>query len=361
MRRIGGIVLLAGLWLGADAASASAQVFYGPVGYGGYSYGYQSGFSFGFHGRHFAFGGGWSGGYRYSYPAYGPVAVGPWGAFGGFGGVNPWGWNPYYYAPPVLFAAPPVIVVPFGGGVIVGANNNAWNPPALALRPPDPVPAGVPPVPAKVDAAVRRGDLLVVRPNGEGVRPAFALEPKPEPAPAKPHAGFAREVPPAPAAPPPADAKGRATFEVAKAKDAFAAGEFGRAAERLAEAIQAAPNESLPYFLLAQARTARGEYAAAVAAIKEGLRRDPDWPAATFKLKAIYGPNAAAFDEHLADLVKAAAADPDDPTLGFLAGYHQWFLGQTAEAVRLFKKATKQVKDNGVIERFLLEAEGKKL
>jgi len=367
MRRLGVIVLLTGIWLGVDTASARAQVIFGPVGYGGYHYGYRSGFAFGFNGGNFAFSGGWSSGYRYSYPIYGPVAVGPWGSFGGIGLVSPWGWNPYYYAPqyyspPIFYSAPQVLVFP-AGGIVVGANNNpnAWNPPAIAARQPDPAPVAVAKAPAKVDAAVLRGDLLVVRPNGEGVRPGVAPEPKPEPAPMKPLAGFAREVPPAPEAPPPADPKARAAFEVTKAKDAFAASEYGRAAERLADAIKAAPNESLPYFLLAQACTARGEYAAAVAAIKDGFRRDPDWPAATFKLKAIYGANAAALEEHLADLTKAAAAEPDNPTLGFLAGYHQWFLGQTADAVRLFKKASKQVKDNGVIERFLLEAEGKKL
>ena len=81
---------------------------------------------------------------------------------------------------------------------------------------------------------------------------------------------------------------------------------------------------------------------------------------ATFNLKELYGPNAAAFGEHLGELRQAAAADPADPTAGFLLGYHLWFLGETAEAVRLFKRAARQANDNGVIERFLVEAEGKK-
>jgi predicted Zn-dependent protease len=158
----------------------------------------------------------------------------------------------------------------------------------------------------------------------------------------------------------PKEPKPRAAFEVTQAKAAFAAGEYGRAAERLADAIAASPEEPLAYFLLAQARTARGEYAAAVAAIRDGMRRAPDWPATTFRLKELYGPNAAAFDEHLAELKQAAAAAPTDPTLGFLLGYHLWFLGEKAEAVRLFKRSSRQVKDRGLIEHYLAEAEGKK-
>ena len=46
--------------------------------------------------------------------------------------------------------------------------------------------------------------------------------------------------------------------------------------------------------------------------------------------------------------------------LGFLLGYHLWFLGEKAEAVKLFKRASRQVKDRTLIERFLAEAEGKK-
>jgi predicted Zn-dependent protease len=198
--------------------------------------------------------------------------------------------------------------------------------------------------------AVRRGELLVVRPNGGGIANKL-----PEPEPGFARRGFAPEP-----AELPKDPKQRAAFEVTQAKAAFASGEYGRAAERLVDAIAASPEESLAYFLLAQARVARGEYAEAVAAIRDGMRRAPDWPATKFNLKELYGPNAAAFDEHLGELKKAAAADPTDPTLGFLLGYHLWFLGEKAEAVKLFRRAARQVKDRGLIERFLAEAEGKK-
>jgi predicted Zn-dependent protease len=154
----------------------------------------------------------------------------------------------------------------------------------------------------------------------------------------------------------PADPKARAAFEVARARAAFAEGQYGRAAERLADAIAADPAAALPYFLLAQARTARGEYAEAVAAIRDGMKHAPDWPTFGFNLKELYGAAAVKFDAHLGDLRAAAAADPDDPAVGFLLGYHLWFLGEKAEAVKMFRKVSRQVLGNEVIERFLAVA-----
>jgi Flp pilus assembly protein TadD len=318
MRRT--LAVLGGLMLLGDGGSARGQVVFGPTGHGGV------GFAFG--GQRFAVRGFIGGG-----PVWGPPAFVPWGYHGGpVSVVAPVG---YWVAPPVVVAPPPVVVAV----------------PRYGLFGPDdrPRPGTFDPVPdplarRRVADAVNRGDLLVVRPGGQA--------PEPQPGFAPP--GFAPEP-----AEVPKDPKQRAAFEVTQAKAAFAAGEYGRAAERLADAIAASPEEPLAYFLLAQARTARGEYGAAVAAIRDGMRRAPDWPATTFRLKELYGPNAA-FDEHLKELKQAAAANPADPTLGFLLGYHLWFLGEKAEAVKLFKRASRQVKDRGLIERFLAEAEGKK-
>ena len=45
----------------------------------------------------------------------------------------------------------------------------------------------------------------------------------------------------------------------------------------------------------------------AVAEIREGLRRAPDWPAARFAPRELYGAHPGRFDVHLAELRKAAA------------------------------------------------------
>ena len=324
--------VLGGLALLADAGPARGQVVFGPAGHAGV------GFAFG--GKRFAVRGFIGGG-----SAWGPPAFAPWGYYGGpVSVVAPVG---YWVAPPVVIAPRPVVVVGYNAPV-----------PRFGLFGPDdrPRPGTFDPPPApdpfarrRVDDAVQRGDLLVVRPGGGGV----PRVPEPQPGFARP--GFAPEPVEVPK-----DPKQRAAFEVTQAKAAFTAGEYGRAAERLADAIAASPGEPLAYFLLAQARVARGEYAEAVAAIRDGMRRAPDWPATTFNLKELYGPNAAAFDEHLGELKKAAAAEPTDPTPGFLLGYYLWFSGEKAEAVKLFKRAARQVKDRGLIERFLAEAEGKK-
>jgi Tfp pilus assembly protein PilF len=339
VRRI--LAVLGGLVLLADAGPAWGQVWFGPAGYGGW--GPRGGVGFAFSGRRFVVSGFVGGGSGVIAPGWGP-ALGPWGYFGG--PVNVVGTQPVVV---VGHATPaPQFGRGFGGGFGRFDRPTEWEPE------PVPPPAHDPLAAARVDEAVRRGDLLVIRPNGGGV-PAL-------PRPADPPPGFARQ--PGGFAPDPAtvpkDPRQRAVFEVNRAREAFPVGEYGRAAERLADAIAASPDDPLAYFLLAQARTARGDYAGAVAAIRDGMRRAPDWPAATFNLKELYGPNAAAFDEHLAGLRKAAAADPNDPTLSFLLGYHLWFLGERAEAVKLFRRAANRVKDNEIIERFLLEAEGKK-
>jgi hypothetical protein len=332
------LAVLGGLVLLADGGPARGQVVLGPVGYTGW--GHRGGVGFAFGGPKYIVTGVVTGGVVA--PLWGP-AFGPWGYHGG-----PW-------VPPVVIG-PSVVVVGYTAPAPSGGFYGGFGSAGL-YREPEPPPGPDPLARAKVDAAVQRGDLLMVRPNGGGVRAAGA----PAPRPAEPPAGFARQPGFAPEpAEVPADPKKRAAFEITRAREAFAAGQYGRAAERLADAAAAAPDEPLAYFLLAQARTARGEYAEAVAAIRDGMRRAPDWPAAAFDPKEFYGPNAAAFDEHLAELKKAAAADPADPTLGFLLGYHLWFLGEKAEAVKLFKRAAKQVKDAGIIERFLREAEGKK-
>jgi tetratricopeptide (TPR) repeat protein len=286
----------------------------------------------------------------YGYRAAGSVGfVGPRGGF-----AVGWGRSSYFSATQVYGPA----VVPAWGYV---GPRPVYVVPAAALFPPEPRRPEPPPdleVPdGRQNDAVNPGNFVVIRPMN---RPP-AIPPPPLPRDKqfefvpKPGAdGF-------PAADkPPADPKARAVFEVAAARAAFAAGEYGRAAERLTAAVRADPASPLPYFLLAQARTARGEYAEAVDALRDGLRLAPDWPASGFRPRELYGPAAARFDAHMADLRAALAAQPDDPTLQFLAGFHLWFLGERGEAAKLFRKAAGKVKDPGPADRFLTEFEGKK-
>ena len=90
-----------------------------------------------------------------------------------------------------------------------------------------------------------------------------------------------------------------------------------------------------------------------VAAIRDGMALAADWPTKAFDLREFYGPAAPAFDDHFTELKAAAKADPGDATLAFLVGYHLWFLGDKAEAEKLFRDAVKRVRDAALIDAFL--------
>lgn len=346
MRRI-----IAALMLVLAAESrAGAQVVFGPVGYTNY-YSFNR-FGWGWRGPGFAYGGFYRSWNVTPVPVWGPVAVGPWGTFGGvsvtpFAGPG-WGWG----GPPIV--QQPIIVVqaaPQPGGFAQAGGFNRFRPDNA----PD-LPVNVPDVPARP-----KGDFLVVKPQPPGVGRIPAKEPERRPDQGniftgKPAGGgFAGAFDGVPK-----DPKTLAVFNVRVAREAFATEQYGRAAERLQDAAAATPDDPVPYFLLAQARTATGDYAGAVAAIRDGLKRDPDWPATTFRLREIYGLFPNRFDGHLAELRDALAANPDDPTLTFLLGYQLWFLGNKEDAAKLFRRAAERAKNPGIAERFLLEFDGKK-
>jgi hypothetical protein len=188
---------------------------------------------------------------------------------------------------------------------------------------------------AKFEDAVKRGDFVVVKPRGEV-----------EKAPQRPN-------PPAMERPP-EEPKARSRYLVEKAREAFLMEEPGRAAERLQKAIALNPAVPLPYFLLAQVHVTLGQYPEAVAAIRDGMRLQPDWPAAKFDPTQMYS-RPEFLDPDLQRLKKASEANPDDPALLFLLGYQWFFLGDRKEAAKLFKKASVRTRENAIIERFLVE------
>lgn len=241
----------------------------------------------------------------------------------------------WWWGPPVIVVPPPVVFVPQ---------------PALGFFPAEPLAASRAEdderwAAVRVDAAVKRGDLLVVEPNGGGIKLAGAIKPAlPKPA-ELPRPNLIPDLPKDPAE--------LAAFHVCRAKQAFEAGELGRATERLQAAIAAKPNLPRPHFLLAQVWAARGRYAEAMTAIRAGLKLDPNWPDAKFTPAEFYGTGVGRMATDWADLRAALAASPDDPTLVFLVGYHRWFTGERAEAVELFRRVKAEAKDAAAVEPFL--------
>jgi hypothetical protein len=229
---------------------------------------------------------------------------------------------------------PPAVVVP---------------PPVLALAPPG-VNTGEPI--GKQETAKKpanENDFIAIRPGNPAVKAANVPAPAPPPQPI----AIPIVMPVDAVADKKADPKTESARQVELAKAAFALDEYGRAEERLAVAINAKPDEPRPYFWLAQVRFARGEYAEAVAAIRDGMAKEPNWPTAMFRPKEFYDRTPERYDAHLAELRRAAAANPDEPAVAFLLGYQLWFTGEPAEAVKLFRKVAKQVKDATIVEQFL--------
>jgi len=258
-----------------------------------------------------------------------------------------WGWPGLYgYGAP--FYAPLVIQQPI---IVV-------QPQPLVLAAPD----------DDVPAQLNPNDFIVIRPHPAPAPqqlppPAVQNPPKPRevPAPRVPQRRPVelgvkpRELPGEPA--PEANAKAESARQVRLGKEAFEAMQYGRATERFERAAAVAPDEALPYFMLAQARFAAGKYREAVAAIADGMKRQPNWPASRFQPRDLYGNNIGLFDNHLQALRQALEAFPDDAGLLFLLGYELWFDGKKDEARRMFDKAARRATDPTLIEAFLAEGE----
>jgi hypothetical protein len=135
-------------------------------------------------------------------------------------------------------------------------------------------------------------------------------------------------------------------------KEAFAAQQYGRAAERFRRAL-AVDDQASAHFLLAQAEFALGKYFDAVDAIQAGLKLDPNWPTSSFHPQALYAPAGDDFTEQLQRLQNALSRHPDDPVLLFLYAYQLWFDGRRNEALPLFQRAAAVSENKAAAERFL--------
>jgi len=205
----------------------------------------------------------------------------------------------------------------------------------------------------------RPGGFRPVRPEERG-RPVPPVPPAPKPPEAPPAKPPAKEKPPeeAPELPrpprPEADPRAESARLNALGKAAFAAGEYGRAAQRFRQAAHVNPNDARADFLLAQAEVALGKYDEAVEAIQAGMRLEPDWPTAKFRPVTLYEDNVSDLPEHLQALEDALARHPDDSVLLFLYAYQLWFDGRQEEARPLFRRAAAVAPDKSFSERFLL-------
>jgi hypothetical protein len=255
----------------------------------------------------------------------------------------------YYYSPPPVIVTPqPVVIVPRArpayeeenelGSILRGAQR-----PRQEIQP-----------------ALDDGEpASVFRPIAPADRLRARLPAPADPPPPKKKPPAQREQPPRDLAPLPGGPKPEATpqrenaRQVKLGKEAFVAGEYGRAERRFHQAVDVLGTDALSQFLLAQARFAQGKYQEAVAAIESGLQLQPTWPSSVFRVRSLYGPPAADFDEQLGELKLALAAYPDDPVLLFLFGYQLWFDDRRDEARPYFMRAKTRMADPRLCDWFL--------
>lgn len=281
-----------------------------------------------------------------------------------FGRPRSWGWGgygyPFGYSNITIIQAyspPPLVILAPGG--LDDQPLFPLSPRQRLLLDLDLVPHGDR---GERDDRPRRAPADPFQPKQPPPRPRAAdaprpLPPLPQPPPPLPPAREKLAVPPhaedEPPPPPPPDPKEEYARHFHLGQEAFAAGEYGRAAHRLRLAAAARPDEPLAHFLLAQALMALGQYREAVAEVQRGMELRPDWPTTGPRPLEAYGDQAADYLGHLRRLEAALAKHPDDPVLLFLSAYFLWFDGRKEEARPLFQRAAPLAPDRNAINRFL--------
>ncbi len=119
----------------------------------------------------------------------------------------------------------------------------------------------------------------------------------------------------------------------------FARQEYSDANQRYRDASRTAPQLADAWFRQGFAMIAIGRYDLAVAAIRRGLKLNPNWAKSDFNLKELYGPDDAIKNAHRDALAEAAEANPNDADLLFLLGVHLYFDGQIDRAKKFFARA----------------------
>ena len=296
--------------------------------------------------RHSAFSFSLTRGYR---GAYGPFYGNPYGPPVPFGGIAVTEVR-IITPPPIIVQAPPVPAEVLAPGVVQLPAYDDVMGKAEAEKPLPGREAGRF-RPLEPDNRERARQPL--KPEEPPDRPPPKEPPPKEPPPKEPPRQPRLPRPPLPNP----DPRAESARQVDLGKEAFARGEYGRAAERFRQAVDLAPDDPLPHFLLGRAHVALGNYRRAFDALQEGLALKPDWPLHPLppldRPLDLYGDNVVEYAAHLAALVETLAANPGDALLLFLCGYELWFDGRKAEARELLERAAPALPDSGIVEQFL--------
>lgn len=126
----------------------------------------------------------------------------------------------------------------------------------------------------------------------------------------------------------------------------FAEQKYVDANGRYRKAVSVAPQLADARFRQGFALTAIGRYEQAVAAIKRGLKINPNWARSGFDIKDLYGDDELAKDAYLDALATAAEDNPNDANLLFLLGVNLHFDKQFERAKVFFERAAELAGDD---------------
>jgi Tfp pilus assembly protein PilF len=264
-----------------------------------------------------------------------------------------------YFAPPgrVVLVPPPVVLVPYGifePRFEVPVLTPVYVVPASRLAVPALDLSGVdldvvPPPWAKDQELPRRGMPAVLQPKLEEV--AKRIEPPkkevPPPELPKPPEPFQAKLNPA------EEGKRLATLGML----AFQEAEYGLAAQRFQQALDADPATARPHFLLGQAYLALGRFREAVQTIGVGLAKDPTWPKSDFRPRLnLYLNQPGDWTRHIDQLDRAQQKQPQNAGYLFLLAYVRWFDDDRVVALQLFREVRPLVADPALVDLFLKAA-----
>lgn len=153
------------------------------------------------------------------------------------------------------------------------------------------------------------------------------------------------DVSPATAGDPPGGTGASAFAE--QGEQEFKDGNYEKAATAWRHAIVEEPQNGLLLMMLSQALFADGKFDEAAGALQQGMLATPEesWGIVPQNFKDLYGSNSD-YSKQLKELEAARKANPDDPALRFLLGYHYGYLGYHTEAVTELDKGLEIVKQD---------------
>jgi hypothetical protein len=193
--------------------------------------------------------------------------------------------------------------------------------------------------------------------------PALAKKPKAEPPPQvakapepKPVIVVPKEKPKAEEAKPPAKVEpideGKRLLAIGE--EAARRGEYGLAAKRFRQAIDAAPLDAKPRMWLAHVQVALGKFGDAETSLFDGLKLHRGWPKEdAHPLKQLYDADVNVYQQQRRHVEDAVQREPNRAARRFLLAYLLWYEGRRDLASEQFRLAKPGLADPTLADLFL--------